>query len=740
MAAQELNSLVQRIQSEEVIDLRQYWRTLMRYKWGIVGLAFVVTLLAILVVFSIKPTYRATATLLIDSQRANVVSIEEVYGLENSNDEYLLTQFEILKSRRLAEKVVTQLNLQLNPEFNQPSGHMLNWRDYLPADWALADWLPFLATPTDSAGSPDAEFNQFVNDFRERVTVSPVRKTLLVDLSFEANDPQLAARVANTIGRAYIEDNLESKLEVTAQASSWLSGRLTELQTDKQAAEARLQQYLDEENLVGEDGGAVFANRQVDLVATKLMDAQRERMRLETVYKQIQNANGSTARYELVPGVLQDPTVQSIKQSVLQSELKVSELAKRYGPKHPKMISAQSELDRSQRSLRIQVVSVINGIKSDYEAALANERALESSLGESRDSVQEVQRDEFQRQDLQAEVDGKTAIYETFLQRFNETNATDGLTAANARVVDPAVVPVLPAKPNKKLVVVLALAVSLMLGVMIAFLIESMNNTIQTSDDVERKLGATLLGVLPLLGTKRANPHMTYSAYISDPQSRFSESVRTIRTGVVLSALDNPHKVIAVTSTVPLEGKTTVSMSLAYALGQMGRVLLIGADMRRPAFQKAMGDDLDVSGPGLSDFVAGTAKMEECIHCVEGAGIDVLASGTVPPNPLELLSSKRFAKMLEVLETKYDRIVIDTAQVQAVSDSLVISKLVGAMIYVVKADSTHQKQVYSGLKRLKEVDAPVIGVVLNMVNIKKAQRYYAEDYGGYYDSYGYAKG
>ena len=720
-----------RLMDEEVIDLRQYWRTLMRNKWGIIGLAFIVTVLTVLVVFSMKPVYKATATLLIESQQANVVSIEEVYGLDRSNSEYYLTQFEIIKSRKLAERVVAKLKLQEHPEFNQEPGFSFNWRELLPFA------LPEAESNPDTAAAERAALNEFIDGFHSRLTVSPVRKTQLVKITFEANDPKLAAAVANEVGQAFIENNLDAKLEVTLQASTWLSERIGSLLADKKAAEDKLQAYLDEEDIVGEEGGATIANKQLELVSNKFIDAQKDRLKLESIYAQIKAAKGSISKYELVPGVLQDRTVQEFKRSLLEVQLKRSELARRYGAKHPKMEAAQSELNRARSALNRQIQSVINGIKSDYLAAVASEKSLASTMESSRSSVQSVQRKEFRRQELQQEVDAKTAIYDTFVQRFNETNATGDLNTANARIVDPAVVPVLPAKPKKKLIVVAALIASLMAGVVFAFLLEALNNTLQTPEDVENKLSTTLLGILPLLKETKQNPNPSYAEFLAENQSSFAESVRTIRTGIVLSALDNPHKVIAVTSTMPGEGKTSVALSMAFALGQMEKVLLIGADMRRPAFTKALG--MDKHAAGLSNFVAGTAKLEECIQRHEEGGIDVIGAGTIPPNPLELLSSKRFAKALQLLEEKYDRIVIDTAPSQSVSDAMVISPLVGGMIYVVKADSTTYQQAKSGIKRLKDVNAPLIGVVLNQVNTKKAAKYYGGDYGGYYDTYGYTE-
>jgi succinoglycan biosynthesis transport protein ExoP len=721
------NTAHARLMSDDVIDLREYWQTINRHKWGIFGFAVLVTILTILVVFSLRPVYRATATVLIEANQAQVVSIEEVYGIDSGNQEYYLTQFEILKSRKLAEAVMAKLDLADHPEFNEESGFSFDWRGLLPFKLPGSDLVP----------SEDDLLQGKVEHFLEKVTISPVRKTQLVKITYESYDPVLAADVANAIGVAYIEGNLEAKLEVTMQASSWLSERLGYLKDDLRATQQTLQDYRDSEGIVGEKGGLDIASKELDLVSTRLVESRRDRLELEGVYKQIQKIGKRNPRkLELIPAVLQHPLVQVMKESVARIQLKKSELSKRYGAKHPKMESVNSELNIAYRSLNQQILSVVSGIENQYKAAQASERSLEGSLSSTKVGMQDISRKEFKLKELQQDVDTKQAVYDTFFTRLSETSATGDLKTANARIVDPAVKPLLPAKPKKKLIVVLAFVVSLMFGVVFAFLLKALDNTIKTASEIESKLGETMLGLLPLLKGKKGVKHLSYTQYIDENQSPYAESVRTIRTGVVLSALDNPHKVLAVTSTVPGEGKTSTSINMAYSLGQMEKVLLIDADMRRPSLAKALG--FDPRAPGLSNLVAGTAKLDECIHHHEASNIDVITAGIIPPNPLELLSSERFAKALTVLEEKYDRIVIDTAPAQAVSDALVLASKVGAMIYVVKADSTTYQHAKSGIKRLRDVNAPLIGVVLNQVNTQKASKYYGGDYGGYYDTYGYS--
>jgi len=315
MDIQKEQGALDRLLQDDVIDLRQYWQTIMRHKWGIIGFAFVVTLLTTLAVYSLTPIYRATATLLIESQQANVVSIEEVYGLEGGQSEYFTTQFEILKSRMLAEKVVERLNLVNHPLYNQPEESLLpfelNWREWIPVE------LPGGVTEVTEADKRRA----VVDAFMANLTIEPVRKSQLVKISYESADRQLAADVANAVGEAYIESNLEAKLELTLKASSWLSGRLEGLRADLTAAEQRLQQYREQEKIVGGRGGLDIASQELELVATKLVEARRDRLESESLYSQIRAIGKSDpTRLELIPGVLQHPLVQRMKESYAQVE------------------------------------------------------------------------------------------------------------------------------------------------------------------------------------------------------------------------------------------------------------------------------------------------------------------------------------------------------------------------------------------------------------------------------------
>jgi len=392
----------------------------------------------------------------------------------------------------------------------------------------------------------------------------------------------------------------------------------------------------------------------------------------------------------------------------LAARARVSELSQRYGSKHPKLIAAKMELARAQ-----------------------------AALNRGKSKIRLLGRQDIRLKALQHEVDSTRKLYETFLNRLRETDQASTLIMTTARIIDPAIVPLTPAKSKKKMIVVAAFVLTLAAGIGLIILLDMLDSTIHSIKQVETKLGMPMLGLLPLLKFKsKQSAAERLNAMANGNHHQFTEAIRTIRTGIMLSAIDNPHKVILVTSSVPGEGKSTVAANLAIAMGKLERVLLLDADLRRPTVGKHFG--MNTKERGLSELVSGAATFKDCLERNEEYNIDVMHAGIIPPNPLELLASNRFKAVLKSMENHYDRIIIDSTPVQAVSDALVLSKFAKGVVYVVKADATPDRVIKNCFKRLQEVDAPIIGVVLNQVDIKKSARHGYEDYEGYYDHYGYS--
>ena len=703
---------------DDEIDLREYWGIINRNKWGIAGLALVVCVLTVVVVYSMTPIYRASATLLIESQEANVVSIEEVYGIDASQREYYQTQFEILSSRKLASRVIKELDMRTH--LTREAGSKASLRSY----------IPFLPPPPPKT---DDQIDQSVlNLFMENVEITPIRNTQLVEISFESEDPELAPRVVNALGEAYIDSHLEARLELTQKASRWLTDRLSGMGDDLRAAEDALREFQEKENLVDVSGVKTITANELDEQTKRLVEIRKVALAAKNQLDAAGDATGAyQVRWEALPGVLDDKLAQNLKQDEAAAENRFNEVGKRYGPKHPKYIAAQSQLSSTRESFRARVRQIVAGFEDQYRQALADQRGIERSQELAKQEIQDINRKTYQLSQLQREANTNRQLYDMFFQRFQETNQTD-FAAANARFVDKATRPYSPVKPRKPFIVGLAGALSLVVGVLLAFLRAALDNTIRVAEQLEERLGQGVLGVVPF-ETEMAKQANMATLYFSKGHHTFSEAIRSLRTSVVLSGLDEPHKVIVVTSSVPSEGKTTVSSNLALALGQMEKVLLIDADMRRPSLATEYA--LPKGTVGLAELVAGTNEMADCIHRCEGFGIDLLPAGAVPPNPLDLLSSGRFGEVLVTLKEQYDRIIIDSAPTQAVSDSLVLSTKADALVYVVKSDSTPANVAKNGIERLMRVDAPVIGAVLNQFDAEAASKY--GYYGGYY-GYGYA--
>lgn len=722
--------------SDDEIDLLKLWNSLWRRKWSILSLVLAVMMVAALAVLVVTPIYRAAATLLIEQKAAKVVSIEQVYGLDGMGNEYLQTQFELLKSRALAERVVRQLNLTTHPEFDprqQPEPLIdLSWlRSALNFHKVVPVTLP--GDLEDEEALSEAEiFDEVVKQFMEVTSVSQQGKSQLVTISVEMADPRTAALAANALANGFIESQLEATMEMSATATNWMNSRLGELRAKLKEAEDRLQSFREAENLVDIDGVSTIVAGELSLTADRMIDARRQRAEAESQYRQVQAMrSGGWERLATIPAVLGHPLIQQFKADEAKAKAKVEELSRRYGARHPAMEGARSELNAASASLRGQVEQIVAGIERNYQLAVANENSLRSSFNANKAQIQQISAKEFRLRELQREVEANRALYDTFMTRLKETSATADLDTANARIVDPAVVPSEPVKPKKTLIVLIAGLLALFAGVGLTLLLDALNNTFKSTEEIEGKLNIPVLGILPLLKKKERSEiaHM----FQEGQNKPFCEAIRTIRTGVVLSAMDNEHKVIVITSSIPGEGKSSVSANLAFALGQVEKVLLIDADLRRPTLAKNF--DFPVGTPGLANLIANTAKLEDCLREVNG--ISMLCAGTVPPNPLELLSSQRFAKAMEYLKSKYDRIIIDSPPTQAVSDAMVLSTFADALIYVIKSDSTAIPLVEKGVGQLLQNNAPVTGIVLNQVDVKKAQKY-GYSYGGYYDYYGYS--
>jgi capsular exopolysaccharide synthesis family protein len=718
--------------NEEIIDLGAYLSVIKRAKWRILGFAIVVTLLTIMIALTLIPKYTATATLLIEAEQTKAVSFDEIYGLDSTKKEYYLTQFEIIKSDSIAREVITKLDLKSHTDFiGKPSvlGELKA---------TVKRFLPFLNKKQMVVRSPQEQAQRdmlgLLGAFKSRLSVSPIRNTQLVNVSFESSDPKLAALVANTVGEVYIDSQMRAKMGITQRASDWLNTRLSQLRIQLDSSEVRLQAFREAQQLVDIEGIAGLVTQELEQMSQQLIVARNEQNNLQSINRVINEyGNDNIELLGSMPEITSHKVVQDVKREVILVERKLSELGEVYGPKHPKIISAKAELATVQANLNKQIKGLITGIEKELNRIMRTVTALEGDLTKTRAEYQDITRKETQYNQLKREVETNRNIFNTFLSRSKETEVTSDFSSAAARFTDGAYAPKDPSKPNKKLIVILAFVASFGFAVVMCFVFDALNDTVKSKADVESKLAQRMLGLLPHVVTPK-NSVFPIHAYLEENYRRFAESVRTFRTSLLLTQLDRDHKVIAVTSSSPSEGKTITSANLAMSLAQMGKVLLIDADLRKPSIAKRF--DIPVFHPGLSNLIIGTEQFSECVHIDTQSGVTIMPSGQIPGNPLELLSNVRFNELVNDLKTKYDYIIIDTPPTQAVSDALVIAQSADSVIYVVKSDITRIKPIKAGLERLFEAKTHVAGVVLNQVDMSKTKDEHSH---GYYDYYDYSQ-
>ena len=721
----------------ETLELVRYWRAINRRRTGIILFVIAVGVIASLYAYSLRPVYRGTATVLLDPARKKSVTNEEMYdAFMGTPRDYYLTQIEIMKSRDLADRLVRVLNLARHPDYDPRHVKETGWLGWLGSTLNLLRRAAPGAAP-DTAPKEEDIIDGVTSQVMGALSFQPVRNTQIVKLSFDAHDPVLAERVPNTLAMIYVVSDLEARGDEARRSWSFLAGQADELKKKLTDSERQLQQYRESQKVVIAKGISVSdAARRLEDLTSSLAEARKKRMDAESVYRQVSAAaqGQSSDALEALAVLQANPVLLRLKESLVEAEKRYAEASRRYGPEHPRMVSAQVDLKQSQDAVRRQISTLVQTVAKELEAAKANEASIEQSQARAKSEAQVFNRAEFSLDMLQRDVESNRKLYEAFMLRSKEVGVGD-MRQAIARVVDAATMPKSPSGPNVQRIVMLAMLGALVFAVAVALLLERLDNKIRTGFDLETKLDTRTAGVLPLM--KSAPDAPLERIVVDDNANTFAEGIRTIRSVVQLSTADVPHKSVLVTSSVPNEGKTTVASNLALAFAQVKKTILIEADMRRPRLARLL--SMEPGHPGLSEFVSGEKTLEQCISPVAGSTLCAVPAGRIPLNPLEMLSSQRFADAIESLREMYDVVVLDSPPMQIVSDAMVLSRLVSSVMFVVRADSTPYPLARESLIRLHRVKAPLLGSVLNGFDVERAQKYY-DDYSGleahYYNKYG----
>jgi capsular exopolysaccharide synthesis family protein len=720
------------VSAEEVQPLLDYWNAISKRRWLVLSCLLIVFSTVAIGTLKKRPIYEGRAIIEINPEQPDVLNFKDaVQANQVDLDAYRGTQYEILQSRSLAEHVVNSLKLYQLPEFYK--GRML---------FGLIQRNPDRIPQPSDPDPPDPSMNAYrstIANFISNIDVNPVRRSNLVEVSFYSEDPVLAARIANELCKDYIYQNLQVKWDETTEASDWLSQQLVGLKVKLEKSDDALNAYARANSII-------FVEEKQNLVTERLRQIQQEytkaqslRFEKESLYSLVQ-----AGRVQDLPGFLENKMIQDLTVELAKSQQDYADLTATYKPEYPKAVALKKKVDAMQAAIDRQKRNLAQSVINGYRSAVANEKYLEQALDEQKKIVNDIEEKSVQYNILKRDVDTNKELYEGLMTRMKEEMVAAGVQASNIRIVDAAEVPKGPVKPRVFLNLALGFMLGLALGVGLAFLQEYLDNTLKTADEVERLLRLPSLGLLPdCIGDNGKGSGEELAVVNHDhgvaPALQTGrepiEAYRTLRTSILLSANPVP-KMLLITSALPSEGKTTVTVNLGATLASLGsKVVIVDCDMRRPCCHRSTGVE---NRPGFVRCLTGHIDLAEAILPVPGVpNLSVIPCGPIPPNPAEVLSSPVTVELLRRLRAEFEYVLLDSPPLLTVSDSRILSTLTDAVVLVTKAYSTPFDLVRRARALLYNSGARILGVALNSVSVHKQG---SSGYGLYRYGYGYGYG
>jgi len=710
----------------ELIRFGHHFKAIKKNWLSIAAFTLLFSLTCTWYIYSKASIYQATATLLIQEEQKSALSIEEVYGVDTTKKEYFQTQIAILKSNHIADKVIRELNLTQLPEFTSSGG--LNKKiDQIKSIPFVQDLLNVAPSPKETAQFSESYY-QALQAFRSKLDIEPVRNTQLVRIRFRSTDPKLATTIANAVGQAYIDANFEAKLVVTQNAATWLTNNSQKLEERLRNSEQALQEFLLKEGLIDINGiDEIYAN-ELEELTRKLNIAVNKRIEAQTLIQLLRRKSSQSLDSLLsIDEFANQAQIRDLKLSEAQAAKNLSELAQRYGPKHDRMIQAKAQLAEIQSRTQQLIRDISFSKQQDLLAAKAQEDMLRAELDNKKSDFQSLGSQKARYEQLKREVESNKALYEAFLNREKETNATSDYKNVTARFTDKAIIPLFPVAPQRIKLVLIATFFGFAIACALVIILETMREVIRSTADVQEKLGVTCLGVIPMVKKRNLRKNgVSYTAYLDDEEKLFSEACRSVRTSLLLRLTNTKQKILPFTSAIPEEGKTSTSINMAVSFSKMEKVLIIDCDLRRPSIAKRFG--IAESSPGLTHILTMDTPIKDCVTHIKEANLDVLSAGLIPPNPQELLASDRFKKLLEHFQNKYDRIIIDTPPLLSVSDALILGQYANGLITVIRSESTKSSLVNLALSKQIQHSVPSLGVLITQAKAKEGETLYVQKY------------
>ena len=714
--------------------LREYLRVLIKNKWVVIGSLLLVMGVVAISTLRSTPIYEAVGSIAINKMDPVTFNLKDS---SSSVDYYdptdLDTEVRILKSDLLALQVIRQLNLDKQPEFEAKGK---------PSPWSLE-------LTTDAMQPDSARTSAVLATFKGNLQVALVPNTRIIEVRYRSPDKNIAARVVNTLANTYVEQNFKTRFESTMQASDWLSKQLVDLQIKVETSQEKLVKYQKEHEILGIDEKQNITTAKLDELNRELTTAESVRMEKESIYHLVQTGDSdSIAAAANVDGASRGSSANSallekLREQQADLKIQVAQLSTQFGPSYPKLAQLNSQLKEVDAEIQTEIRKVAARLRGDYLAAVQRESMLRTALEQQKQEANKLNESAIEYSLLKRDVDANRTLSEGLLERLKEAGVTAGLRSNNFRIVDVARVPTSPSGPNLLRNLGFALALGLSTGIGLAFLLESMDNTVRTPEQAQTISALPSLGMIPL--GSRSTREMSGNQKLalasskeavelvtqSRPRSQMAESYRALRTSLLLTFAGGPPTVILITSALPEEGKTTTSVNCAIVLAQKGtRVLLIDADLRRPSIHKTLG-----MGPkiGLSNVLTGAATLQQAIiPSTILPELFILPAGTPPPNPAELLASAKMKNVLAELRKQYDHIVIDSPPTLSVTDAVVMSTDADAVVLVIRPGHTTKPALRRARDILLQVNARVCGVLVNAVDLSSPDYYYHYEYQGKY--------
>jgi len=725
-------------EDEREIHLRDYFRVLLKRKWIIILVLGLTLLTTIVSTFTAIPYYTASSEVLIERNRGNRGLDTDYYYYD---PEFLNTQSEIIRSVNVAKRVVDQLGLAtryrhyfLESDKSEPSffgtvkGSIRNWLSNILSFMSSADEV------RDSAnieGSPAIDVEPMSDEeiiaweVSGGLSVEPISDTKIVAISYTDRNPAMAQLVANAVVKAYMDEMLEIKLASSNYSLQWMTQKAAEERDKLERSERALQKYMRDNDLVTVENKLTIYPQKLSEFSTQLGTAEAERKELQSLLTKINAAGDNLDVLENIPGFADSQVLKLVRERLYKATQNIKELSKKYGPKHPVMVKANDELEILNNEKRFEIQRIIESTKNAYELAASKEKNLQELLDETKEEVLNLNEKFIQYSILKRDVDSNRVLYDALESSIKTESVTEQSQSVNIWVVKKASLPGGPSYPNKKRSVILGLILGLLGGVGLAFLVEYLDNTARSEEELESRYGITVLGTIE----KVSGSGDTIETHIvKKPLSPVAESYRLIRSSLLLSSAEKPPQVILFTSMSPKEGKTSTTANLARVFAQGDKkVLIIDCDLRRPRAHSFFNISND---NGLSRYLTGNSD-DNIISEIPNEGIVMIPAGPIPPNPAELLGSKKMEQFVLKMREQYDFILLDSPPVQSVTDCLVLSKIADGTIVVVSYGKTTFELLNAGLKKLADVEAHILGFILNGMKKSDSKGYYY-GYSSYY--------